>query len=180
MPRSFTIGRTDGWGTRQVSGPVIFAVLTSIIAFSTLMTVPGAQGKLGRAVPIVVIAVLFISLLDSLLLPNHLSHLPAAGRRARHRIGGVWGRLQKGVDVLVKRVVDGPLDRGLCLATGRPLVVLASAAALLVVSGGLVASGIVPSRFIIPLEGDIVSADLELPAGTPGELTATWRRSSSS
>ena len=160
-------------GTRQVSSPVIFAVLTSIIAFSILMTVPGAQGKLGRAVPIVVIAVLFISLLDSLLLlPNHLSHLPPAGRRARHRIGRVWDRLQGGVDVLVKRLADGPLDRGLRLATGRPLVVLASAAALLVVSGGLVSSGIVPSRFIIPLEGDIVSADLELPAGTPGELTA--------
>ena len=160
-------------GTRQVSSPVIFAVLTSIIAFSTLMTVPGAQGKLGRAVPIVVIAVLFVSLLDSLLLlPNHLSHLPAAGRRARHRIGRLWGRLQMGVDVLVKRLADGPLDRGLRLATGRPLVVLASAAGLLVLSGGLVASGIVPSRFIIPLEGDIVSADLELPAGTPGELTS--------
>ena len=160
-------------GTKQVSGPVIFAVLTSIIAFSTLMTVPGAQGKLGRAVPIVVIAVLFISLLDSLLLlPNHLSHLPPAGRRARHRIARVWGGLQKGVDVLVKRLADGPLDRGLRLATGRPLVVLASAAGLLVLSGGLVASGIVPSRFIIPLEGDIVSADLELSAGTPGERTA--------
>ena len=159
-------------GTRQVSAPVIFAVLTSIIAFSTLMTVPGAQGKLGRAVPIVVIAVLFVSLLDSLLLlPNHLSHLPAAGQRARYRVARLWGRLQKRVDVLVKRVADGPLDRGLRLATGRPFVVLASAAGMLVLSAALVVSGIVPSRFIIPLEGDIVSADLELPAGTPGELT---------
>ena len=160
-------------GTKQVSGPVIFSVLTTIIAFSTLMTVPGAQGKLGRAVPIVVISVLFISLIDSLLLlPNHLSHLPAAGRRARHRAARFWGRLQKGVSVLLQRLADGPLDRGLRLATGRPLVVLASAAGLLMLSGALVVSGIVPSRFIIPLEGDIVSADLELPAGTPGEITA--------
>ncbi len=159
-------------GTRQVSAPVIFAVLTSIIAFSTLMTVPGAQGKLGRGVPIVVIAVLFVSLLDSLLLlPNHLSHLPAAGQRARYRVARLWGRLQKRVDLLVKRLADGPLDRGLRLATGRPFVVLASAAGMLVLSAALVVSGIVPSRFIIPLEGDIVSADLELPAGTPGELT---------
>ena len=160
-------------GTKQVSSPVIFAVLTSIIAFSVLMTVPGAQGRLGRAVPIVVISVLFISLLDSLLLlPNHLSHLPAPGQGARHRIARYWGRLQERVDVLVKRLADGPLDRGLRLATGRPLVVLASAAGLLVLSAGLVASGIVPNRFNVPLEGDIVSADLELPAGTPGEFTA--------
>ena len=160
-------------GTRQVSTPVIFAILTSIIAFSTLLTVPGAQGKLGRAVPIVVISVLFISLLDSLLLlPNHLSHLPAAGRRARYRAARFWSRLQRRVSMMVTRIADGPLDRGLRLATGRPFVVLASAAGLLVLSAGLVVSGIVPSRFIIPLEGDIVSADLELPAGTPGELTA--------
>ncbi len=160
-------------GTKKVSSPVIFSVLTSIIAFSVLMTVPGAQGKLGRAVPIVVISVLFISLLDSLLLlPNHLSHLPAAGQRARNRTARLWGRLQRRVGVLVKRLADGPLDRGLRLATGRPLVVLASAAGLLVLSAGLVASGIVPNRFNIPLEGDIVSADLELPAGTPGEFTA--------
>lgn len=160
-------------GTRRVSIPVIFAVLTSIIAFSTLMTVPGAQGKLGRAVPIVVISVLLVSLFDSLLLlPNHLSHLPAAGQRPRHGIARLWGGLQKRVDVLVKRLADGPLDRGLRLATGRPLVVLASAAGLMVLSTGLVVSGIVPSRFIIPLEGDIVSADLELPAGTSGEVTA--------
>jgi multidrug efflux pump subunit AcrB len=160
-------------GTRRVSMPVLFAVLTSIIAFSTLMTVPGAQGKLGRAVPIVVICVLLVSLLDSLLLlPNHLSHLPTAGQRPPHGIARLWGGLQKRVDVLVKRLADGPLDRGLRLATGRPLVVLASAAGLIVLSAGLVVSGIVPSRFIIPLEGDIVSADLELAAGTPGEVTA--------
>lgn len=160
-------------GTRQVSTPVIFAVLTSIIAFSIPLTVPGAQGKLARGIPIVVISVLFISLLDSLLLlPNHLSHLPAAGRRGRYRITGLWSRLQRRVDVLVKRLAEGPLDRGLRLATGRPVVVLAGAAGLLVLSSALVVSGIVPSRFIIPLEGDIVSADLELPAGTPGELTA--------
>ncbi len=160
-------------GTKRVSIPVLFAVLTSIVAFSTLMTVPGAQGKLGRAVPIVVISVLLVSLLDSLLLlPNHLSHLPAAGQQPRHRIARLWGGLQKRVDVLVKRLADGPLDRGLRLATGRPLVVLASAAGLIVLSTGLVVSGIVPSRFIIPLEGDIVSADLELAAGTSGEVTA--------
>ena len=159
-------------GTKRVSSPVIFSVLTTIVAFSTLLTVPGPQGKLGRAIPIVVIAVLFVSLLESLLvLPNHLSHLPAPGRRSRHRAAELPRRIRERVDVLVKRFVEGPLDRGLRLATGQPLVVLASAAGLLVLSSALVFSGIVPSRFIIPLEGDIVSASLRLPTGTPGDRT---------
>jgi len=161
-------------GTRLVTSPVFFAVLTSIIAFSVLTTVPGAQGRLGRGIPIVVIAVLVVSLVDSLLLlPNHLAHLPAAaGARAGSRVAGLWGGLQDRVDVLVTRISDGPLDRGLRLATRRPFVVLASATALLVVSGTLVVAGFVPSRFAPPLEGEIVSADLELRAGTPRETTA--------
>ena len=159
-------------GTKRVSGPVIFSILTTIVAFSTLMTVPGPQGQLARAIPIVVISVLFVSLLESLLiLPNHLSHLPAPGRDSRHRAAVLLDRIRERVDTLVKRFVDGPLDRGLRLATGQPFVVLASAAALLVLSSTLVLSGIVPSRFIIPLEGDIVSASLQLPSGTSGERT---------
>ena len=160
-------------GTRLVSKPVFFAVLTSVIAFSILTTVPGAQGRLGRGIPIVVIAVLVVSLVDSLLLlPNHLAHLPAAGARAGNRAAGLWGGLQDRVDALLTRISDGPLDRGLRLATRRPFVVLASATALLVVSGTLVFAGFVPSRFAPPLEGEIVSADLELRAGTPREATA--------
>ena len=158
-------------GTKSVSGPVIFSVLTTIVAFSTLMTVPGPQGKLARAIPIVVISVLVVSLLESLLiLPNHLSHLPAPGR-SRYRAAELLRRIRERVDIFVKRFVEGPLDRGLRLATGQPFVVLASAAGLLVLSSALVLSGIVPSRFIIPLEGDIVSASLRLPTGTPGERT---------
>ena len=159
-------------GTKRVSGPVIFSVLTTIVAFSTLLTVPGPQGKLSRAIPIVVIFVLFVSLLESLLiLPNHLSHLPARGRRSRYRAAELPRRIRERVDILVKRFVDGPLDRGLRVATGQPFVVLSAAAGLLVLSSALVLSGIVPSRFIIPLEGDIVSASLQLPTGTPGDRT---------
>ncbi len=158
-------------GTKSVSSPVIFSVLTTIVAFSTLMTVPGPQGKLARAIPIVVISVLVVSLLESLLiLPNHLSHLPAPDR-SRHRAAELSRRIRERVDIFVRRFVEGPLDRGLRLATGQPFVVLASAAGLLVLSSALVLSGIVPSRFIIPLEGDIVSASLRLPTGTPGEQT---------
>ena len=62
-------------GLHDVAKPVIFSVLTTIVAFSPLLFVPGTMGKFFRNIPTVVIAVLMISLIESLLvLPAHLAH----------------------------------------------------------------------------------------------------------
>ncbi|MDE2878900.1 efflux RND transporter permease subunit [Candidatus Palauibacter soopunensis] len=160
-------------GTRRVSTPVIFSVLTTITAFAALLNAPGPQGELGRGIPLVVIAVLVISLMESLLvLPNHLSHLAAPGVRRSGAAQRMLHRAQGAVDRIMKRIADGPLDRGLRLATEQPSIILAAAAGLLVISLGAVASGIVPNQFITPIEGDVVSANLEMPTGTPAERTA--------
>ncbi|MXX77722.1 MAG: efflux RND transporter permease subunit, partial [Gemmatimonadales bacterium] len=160
-------------GTRRVSTPVIFSVLTTITAFAALLNAPGPQGELGRGIPLVVIAVLVISLLESLLvLPNHLSHLAAPGVRRSGAAQRMLHRAQGAVDRTMKRLAEGPLDRGLRVATEQPSIVLAAAAGLLVISLGAVASGIVPNQFITPIEGDVVSANLEMPTGTPAERTA--------
>ena len=160
-------------GTKRVSVPVIFSVLTTVTAFAALLPAPGPQGELGRAIPMVVIAVLLISLIESLLvLPNHLAHLPAPDASGRGRLSRRFRRVQGSVASLLKRVADGPLERGLRLAVGRPAVVLAAAAALLVLTLGVVNAGVVPYRFLTPIEGDVVSANLEMPVGTPAERTA--------
>ena len=160
-------------GTRRVSGPVIFSVLTTITAFAALLNAPGPQGQLGRGIPLVVITVLLISLLESLfVLPNHLSHLAAPGERPQTAAYQLLDRIQRAVDRLVKRIADGPLDRGLRIATARPSIVLASAGGLMVLSLGVLASGIVPNQFLTPIEGEVVSANVEMPVGTPAERTA--------
>jgi multidrug efflux pump subunit AcrB len=69
-------------------------------------------------------------------------------------------------------MVDGPLDRGLRLAVDRPAIVLSSAAGLLVVTLGIVNAGVVPNQFLTPIVGDVVSANLKMPVGTPGERTS--------
>ena len=56
--------------------PLTFAVLTSVVAFVPLLFIPGGVGETWSALPVIIIAMLFISLVESLLvLPNHLSHL---------------------------------------------------------------------------------------------------------
>ena len=112
-------------GTRRISGPVIFSVLTTVTAFCALLAVPGPSGKLMRSIPIVVIAILCISLVESLLiLPRHLSHLPPLGTRAATGIGRWLSRVQGAVERGLNRLVEGPLDRGLRLATNHPPIVL--------------------------------------------------------
>ena len=160
-------------GTRRVSGPVVFSVLTTVTAFAALLPAPGPQGQLGRAIPLVVITVLLISLVESLLvLPNHLSHLPAPDASGEGRLFRRLRRVRESVDRLLKRAVDGPLDRGLRLAVDQPAIVLASAGGLLVLTLGIVGAGVVPNQFLTPIEGEVVSANLEMPVGTPGERTS--------
>jgi len=60
-------------GTREVSGPVIFSVLTNIFAFVPMFFIPGIMGKIWGVIPLVVIAVFTCSLVESLyILPAHL------------------------------------------------------------------------------------------------------------
>ena len=74
-------------GAKEVSGPVLASVATTIFAFMPMFFVSGTLGKIIYIMPIVVCSMLLGSLGESLLiLPNHLSH-----RRAP--ILGVLGRV---------------------------------------------------------------------------------------
>ncbi|MDE2876029.1 MAG: efflux RND transporter permease subunit [Gemmatimonadota bacterium] len=158
-------------GTRQITAPVIFAVLTTVTAFSVLLGAPGPIGKIGLSIPIVVIAVLMLSLVESLLvLPHHLAHLPPGGE-PRNRATRFVSRVQAGVNALLERVASGPLDRGLRFTTAHPGIVLAATAGLLAVSMAFVAGGYVRYEFLPQIEGDVVSANVEMPVGTPSERT---------
>ena len=167
--------REKGWsgpeaairGARRTRGPVIFAVLTTVAAFSPLLFIPGMVGKLMAMIPVIVISVLLFSLLESLLvLPNHLSRLPDpradAARSGDHLVAGV----QRAVDRALGRFTRGPLDRSLRWATGQPSVVIATSVALLILTVAMVPAGIIRMVFMPAAESDLVTATLEMPEGT--------------
>lgn len=69
---------------QRLAKPVIFAVLTTVTAFSPLLFAPGALGKIMSQMPIIVIAVLVFSLIESLfILPQHLSHTKSEAERQK-------------------------------------------------------------------------------------------------
>ena len=159
-------------GTRRIKKALIFAVLTSVTAFTPLLFIPGGNGEVWRALPVIIIGMLLISLAESLLiLPKHLSHLHGPEWVPANVVDRFFARTRTSVDLWLNRFLDGPLDRALRFATNWPAVVVAGSVGLLVVSLSLVPAGIVPTTLADVVEGDFVTATLEMPDGTPAERT---------
>jgi len=160
-------------GAQRVRIPVIFAVATTAAAFSPIFAVGGITGKLFADIPLVVIAVLGLSLVEALLiLPHHLSHLPAAGTEAKNRIARAVERVQKTFNKRFQVFVDGPLDRALNFAVSMPYLVLSCGIAILIVMFATIPGGLIKFEFIPEIEADAVTSMLEMPAGTNVKRTA--------
>jgi len=160
-------------GTQRVTAAVIFAVLTTIMAFSPLLSIGGTIGKIVADVPLVVLAVLALSLVEALLvLPYHLSHLPPAGTQATNAVARFFERIQKAVDARLNAFVEGPLDRALQFAVRAPAIILAGALACLILFVAMLPAGIIKFAFFPDIEADTVVASLEMPAGTTINRTA--------
>ncbi|MDE2805544.1 MAG: efflux RND transporter permease subunit [Gemmatimonadota bacterium] len=163
-------------GTRRVRAPVTFGVLTTVAAFVPLFFVPSSVGAMAEAIPVVVISVLVFSLLESLLvLPNHLSGLSAGGSSGLggHSTDGLHRRAQASVNRAMERFVNGPLDRILRFATARPGIVISGGAGVLIICIAMIPAGIVGVAFTPTVEGNLVTASLEMPEGTPRARTAS-------
>ncbi len=160
-------------GTRRITGPVIFAVLTTVVAFCPLFFIPSSIGGIVGQIPIIVISVLVFSLIESLLvLPNHLSHLPPPRGGSSGRKPHAVNRIQSRVEAGLKWVIEGPLDRSLQVATGRPGTVIAVGVAMIIVSVAMIPAGIIRVDFMPAVEADLVTASLEMPEGTPVQRTS--------
>ena len=160
-------------GARRIKVPLIFAVLTTVVAFIPLLFIPAGFGEVWKALPIIVIAMLTFSLVESLLvLPNHLSHhLHGPDWTPTTGVGRGIARVQGGVDSLLQRFLQGPLDRAMQFATDQPGVTVSGAVALFIVTIALLPAGIVPTTFATEVEGDFVTATLEMPDGTTAQQT---------
>ena len=154
-------------GAQEIAKPVIFAVLTTVAAFTPLLFVPGMMGKMFRLIPLVVIPCLLFSLIESLgILPAHLSHLKKRGTP------GVWGRFQglfaNGLKLFIRRVYQPTLEFGLRWRYLTAAVGIAT----LILTGGMVLGGWTSFHFFPSMEVDVMAASITLPQGTPVSVTS--------
>jgi multidrug efflux pump subunit AcrB len=157
-------------GAREVSVPVVFAVLTTVAAFMPLLAVEGAIGKTMRVIPLIVIPALLFSLVESLwILPAHLSRVRRRKTPARE---GLWARFQSRVAGALDSFVRGAYRPSLELGLRWRYLTAAVGVATLLLTLGLVGAGWVRFIFFPAVEADYMVAALTMPQGTPVEATS--------
>ncbi|MFK7854656.1 MAG: efflux RND transporter permease subunit [Granulosicoccus sp.] len=155
-------------GAQEVAVPVTFGVLTTVAAFTPLLLIEGARGQVFAQIPLVVIPVLLFSIVESkLVLPSHMSHLnfhkperPNLFARFQHRIADGF-----------EAFVENRYQPILALALRNRYLVLSLFAGGAIIVFSLVSAGHVRFVFFPRVQSEIARASLEMPAGTPFEVT---------
>jgi multidrug efflux pump subunit AcrB len=177
MGKSLTAAAIDG--TVEVIPSVISSVLTTVITFLPLCFVSGVMGKFIAVMPFAFISTLLVSLAESLLvLPGHLAH----EKNLVFTIFGIvlyplrlflpavaW--LQRACDRGLKSFVRGVYAPFLDFALDNRVSVLAVAACILLLAGGIVRSGVTPFLLFPKIDANRLLAKIVFPDGTPASVT---------
>lgn len=149
-------------GVQRVATPVIFGVLTTVVAFVPLLLVGGFASAFTIAISAVVILCLLVSLAESkLVLPAHLAQL----RPLQSRFW-LW-RVQEHCNAALERFVNRyylPWNRW-CVA--NRYTTLAGFVALLILSVGIVGGGFVRVVFLPEIPSDTIEARVTMVEGSP-------------
>ena len=152
-------------GVQMVAKPVVFAVITTMMAFAPWMLLTGPEVQFTRQISIVVIAALTFSLIEALLiLPAHLAHLKP------QKTTGFFGPLIKTqaaiADALIvfARRVYAPM---LAVAIRFRYATVTLFVMLFALSIVLMNTGRVGFSFMPEVENEMIQAEIILPEGTP-------------
>lgn len=156
-------------GIKEVGGPVIMAVSTTIVAFIPLLFITGIMGKFIAVMPRAVIAILIISLGEALIiLPAHLS---GALTRSTDNRPSWHERIRLKVDHLLNIVIEKYYTPALKYVVKNRYFTFAVGLGALIISLGIVAGGYVPFVFFPKGESDWIIAEVGYPHGTPYQVT---------
>ncbi|MFV8817791.1 efflux RND transporter permease subunit [Haliea sp. E17] len=149
-------------GTVAVARPVVFAVLTTIIAFAPWLFVSGEASQMTRQLSIVITVALTISLLEAFfILPAHLRHLEPRGEL--HGLARVQQRAEHSIIDFADRIYRPVL----AAAVRRRYLTASVFIGAFLVSIGLFTSGWVKFYFMPQVESEQIFINVALPAGTP-------------
>ncbi|GAB6096844.1 efflux RND transporter permease subunit [Desulfatiferula olefinivorans] len=161
-------------GVREVAMPVVFSVLTNMVAFLPMMFIPGVMGKIFKVIPVVVTAVFAISLIESLfILPAHLAH----GRRTLSVFPfPLIERFQKRFSLAFEDFVRNAYGKTLERMLARRYSVTAFGIALMLATAGYVSSGRMGMVMFPVVESDFAYCAATLPYGSSKERLADVER----
>lgn len=166
-------------GTMEVIPPIVSAILTTILAFSTFLYLDGQIGDFFGEVSVVVILTLSVSLIEALIiLPAHIAHSKALVREdkavKRKGLGRIFGKLRdinKIGDAIITFLRDRLYTKVLTFSLNNRFLTLAISFALLILTIGAIGGGMIRTTFFPQLASDQVSITLKMPEGTNGRIT---------
>ena len=161
-------------GTQRIAIPVIFSALTTIVAFWPLTQLPGVLGKFLTDIPVVVMVVLSLSLVQALvILPRNLSNLNVSPSHRPSFVFKILNLIRSIVDAVLQWFIKVPLDAVLRFTTKgfAILIPIAFSISLMILTVGLLTHGYVKFNFFPSIDGDFVTASIEMNDGTTFAMT---------
>ncbi len=153
-------------GVTEVWAGIFSSFLTTICVFAPLTMLEGQIGRVLLVIPVVLIAVLSVSLVEAFgILPNHVAH-SLHGHDIDHT-----NAFRRRFDELFESFREHVVGRAADLAVRFRYATVGGAIALLLISVGLLASGTLKFEGFPATDGDTLEFRLRMPAGTP--LTTT-------
>ena len=177
MGKHFLQAAVDG--TYEVIPSVMASVTTTIIAFCPLLFVSGVMGKFIAVMPLAVIAMLAISLFESMfILPCHLAHEDSVVFRAigflfypLRFVVRFFERINRLSARYLAKFIDSVYTPTLRWAVSNPWIVVSAAVSLLFVAAGVVGGGFVPFNIFPKMDANYLVATVSFPDGTPAPIT---------
>lgn len=156
-------------GAHRMLGPVTASSLTTVAAFLPLMMIGGEMGNILFAIPLVIIAVIFASLIESFtILPGHLRHALSGVKPPQP--GSIRYRLDHGID----HVRHHQFRHIIRWVLKNRAITLSVTLAMMIFVIGLLAGGRLGFVFFPSPESTKLQADARFVAGTPSEVSSRY------
>ncbi len=155
-------------GTMEVLPAVVSGVITTMMAFSAFLFLDGRMGDMFGEISIVVIAILFVSLIEGLIiLPSHVAHSKALKEGSGKTWSKYMGWAERAMGWLASEVYRPLLEKAIQYKS----VTMAIFTGAFIISIGLVGAKIVGTTFFPMVEGDNFTISLSMPSGTDEAVT---------
>jgi len=149
-------------GAQMVAKPVVFGVITTILAFLPWLFVSGSTSEFTRHITWVVILALGFSLVESLLiLPSHLSKM-----KPRTNLKG-FGKFQKKIADSIIHFAHNHYRKIGTWALDHRYLTTSIFIGILVIGFGLFSTGWVKKSFMPDIESDEIIVNVVMPEGAP-------------
>ncbi|WP_262732051.1 efflux RND transporter permease subunit [Gaetbulibacter sp. NE] len=168
-------------GTMEVVPPILSAILTTVLAFSTFLFLDGRIGAFFSEVSVIVMLTLVVSLVEALIiLPAHiahskaLTHLSEEEKAKKKGIAKLFLKLRKFNELGDKFMVylrDTLYTPALRFALNQRFITFSILLALMILTVGSFKAGVIRSAFFPSIASDRVSIDLLMPEGTNPKIT---------